>query len=164
MLMISLGNISIPVQLISGSYEIPVCTKRVWGMLKGCKSDEDHEKVCGMLIEGVPLPLYDCRLLVQVYIDSMERLREETGLTLPYYKTEKSPNDVKYTIYTNLDKLAADYANISLYEIDDIPITEYWLILRDAFIYRLSQTEKGREYLKNAYRLTQTEADEDIDI
>lgn len=162
--MISLGNISIPVQLMSGSYEIPVCTKSVWGMLKQCKSDEDHEKVCGMLLEGVPLPLYDCWLLVMVYIDSMERLREETGLILPYYKTEKSPNDVKYTVYTNLDKLAADYANINLYEIDDIPITEYWLILRDAFIHRLSQTEKGREYLKNAYRLTQTEADEDIDV
>ncbi|MDE5859511.1 MAG: hypothetical protein K2H23_03875 [Oscillospiraceae bacterium] len=133
-------------------------------MLKGCKSDENHKKVCGMLLEGVPLPLCECRLLVEMYISSMERLRVETDLTLPYYKTEKSPNDVKYTIYTELDKLAADYANISLYEIDDILITEYWLILRDAFIYRLSQTEKGREYLKNAYRLTQTEADEDIDI
>ena len=162
--MVSLENISIPVQLLSGSYKVPVCTKRVWDMLKGCKSDENHKKVCGMLLEGVPLPLCECRLLVEMYISSMERLRVETDLTLPYYKTEKSPNDVKYTIYTELDKLAADYANISLYEIDDILITEYWLILRDAFIYRLSQTEKGREYLKNAYRLTQTEADEDIDI
>lgn len=162
--MVSLENISIPVQLLSGAYNVPVCTKRVWNMLKGCRSDKDHKKVCGMLLEGVPLPLYDMRLLVKAYICSMERLREETELTLPYYKTEKSPNDVKYTIYTNLDKLAADYANISLYEIDNIPITEYWLILRDAFIHALSQTEKGREYLKNAYRLTQTEADEDIDI
>lgn len=162
--MVTLENISIPVQLMSGTYKIPVCTKRVWDMLRGCKSDADHEKVCGMLLEGVPLPLYDCRVLVQTYIGSMERLRVKTGLIIPYYKTEKSPNDVKYTIYTELDKLAADYANINLYDIDDILITEYWLILRDAFIYRLSQTEKGREYLKNAYRLTQTEADEDIDI
>ncbi len=162
--MVALDNISIPVQLVSGSYIIPVCTKRVWDMLKGCKSNAEHEKVCGMLLEGVPLPLYDCRLLVQVYVSGMEQLREETGLIIPYYKTEKSPNDVKYTIYTELDKLVSDYANINLYEVDDIPITEYWLILRDAFIYRLSQTEKGREYLKNAYRLTQTEADEDIDI
>lgn len=162
--MVALSNINIPVQLMSGTYKIPVCTKRVWDTLKQCSTDTDYEKVCGMLLEGVPLPLYDMRLLVEAYIGSMERLRVKTDLTLPYYKTEKSPNDVKYTIYTELDKLAADYANINLYEIDDILITEYWLILRDAFIYRLSQTEKGREYLKNAYRLTQTEADEDIDI
>ena len=162
--MVSLENISIPVQLMSGTYKVPVCTKKVWDMLRQCNTDVDYERICGMLLEGVPLPLYECRLLVEMYIRSMERLRVETDLTLPYYKTDKSPNDVKYTIYTELDKLAADYANISLYEIDDILITEYWLILRDAFIYRLSQTEKGREYLKNAYRLTQTEADEDIDI
>lgn len=161
--MIVLSNINIPVQLISGIYKIPVCTKKVWDMLRQCNTDSDYEKICGMLIEGIPLPLYECRLFVETYIDSMERLRVETDLTLPYYKTEKSPNDVKYTIYTELDKLVSDYSNISLYEIDDILITEYWLILRDAFIYRLSQTEKGREYLKNAYRLTQTEADEDID-
>ena len=162
--MVSLENISIPVTLMSGTYKIHVCTKRVWDMLKGCRSDADHEKVCGMLLEGVPLPLYEQRLLVQTYIKSMKRLRAEAELTLPYYKTEKSDDDVKYTIYTEFDKLAADYANINLYEIDDIPITEYWLILRDAFIYALSKTEKGREYLNNAYRLTQTEADEDIDI
>ena len=162
--MVSLENISIPVTLMSGTYKIPVCTKRVWDMLKGCRSDADHERVCGMLLEGVPLPLYEQRLLVQIYVKSMNRLRAEAELTLPYYKTDKSDDDVKYTIYTEFDKLAADYANVNLYEIDDIPITEYWLILRDAFIYALSKTEKGREYLKNAYRLTQTEADEDIKI
>lgn len=162
--MVRLGNVSIPIQLLSGTYRVPVCTKKVWGMLKQCKTEAGFEKVCGMLLEGVPLPLHDQRLLVSAYESGMERLREETELVLPYYKTEKSPNDVKYTVYTELDKLVCDYANMSIYEIDDIPILEYWILLRDAFIHALSKTEKGREYLKNAYRLTQTEADENINI
>ena len=162
--MVALDNISIPVQLLSGAYNVPACTKKVWNMLKQCRTDADHEKVCGMLLEGVPLPLYDMRLLVSAYESGMEHLREEAELVLPYYKTEKSPNDVKYTVYTELDRLVSEYANMSIYEIDDIPILEYWLLLRDAFIHALSQTEKGREYLKNAYRLTQTEADENINI
>ncbi|MCM1328369.1 MAG: hypothetical protein NC253_02925 [Ruminococcus sp.] len=161
--MVYLSGITVPVQLMSGLYKIPVCTKRVWDELKGCRTDGDYERACGTLLEGVPLPLYECRVLVHSYIGNMERLWEEAGLTIPYYKTEKSPNDVKYTVYTELDKLVSDYANMSLYEIDDIPVTEYRLILRDAFIYKLSQTEKGREYLKNAYRLTQTEADENLE-
>lgn len=162
--MVALCNISIPIRLLSGTYSVPVCTKRVWGMLKQCRTDADHEKVCKMLLEGVPLPLHDQKLLVSAYESGMERLREEAELTLPYYKTKKSADDVKYTVYTELDKLAADYANMTIYEIDSILITEYWLILRDAFIHALSRTEKGRKYLKNAYRLTQTEADENINI
>lgn len=162
--MFALCNINIPVRLLSGAYNVPVCTKRIWDMLKQCRTDADYEKVCGTLLEGVPLPLYDQRLLVSAYESGMERLREETELVLPYYKTEKSPNDVKYTVYTELDRLVCDYANMSIYEIDDIPILEYWLLMRDAFIHALSKTEKGREYLKNAYRLTQTEADENINI
>lgn len=145
--MVALRNVTIPVQLLSGRYTVPVCTKGVWDMLKLCRTDADFEKVCGALLEGVPLPLYDCRLLVSAYENGMEQLREETGLILPYYKMETSKNDVKYTVYTSLDKLAADYANIDLYAIDGIPITEYWLILRDAFIHNLSQTQKGRVIL-----------------
>ncbi|MGN0162671.1 MAG: hypothetical protein ACI4EA_03675 [Candidatus Ornithomonoglobus sp.] len=38
-----------------------------------------------------------------------------------------------------------------------LEFTEYYSYRRDAFISRLNQTEKGREYLDNAYRLEQTE-------
>lgn len=36
---------------------------------------------------------------------------------------------------------------------------DYLVLRRDAFIYRMSQTEKGEEYLNNAYRLEQTTPD-----
>jgi hypothetical protein len=36
---------------------------------------------------------------------------------------------------------------------------DYLIYRRDAFIYRMSQTEKGEEYLNNAWRLEQTKPD-----
>lgn len=38
---------------------------------------------------------------------------------------------------------------------------DYLLYRRDAFIYKMSQTEKGEEYLNNAWRLEQTAPDRD---
>lgn len=36
---------------------------------------------------------------------------------------------------------------------------KYLTWLRDAYIYNLNQTEDGREYLKNAWRMEQTAPD-----
>lgn len=55
----------------------------------------------------------------------------------------------------------ADYLNISLYDVEDMDYYDYLLIRRDAIITKLRQTEKGQEYLDNAYRLTLTEPDRD---
>ena len=44
-------------------------------------------------------------------------------------------------------------------EVDNLDIVVYLSYRRDAFIYKMSQTEKGREYLSNAYRLDQTTPD-----
>jgi len=38
-------------------------------------------------------------------------------------------------------------------------VFEYWLLLRDAVIYNHMQTEEGREYLDNCFRMGQTEPD-----
>ena len=38
---------------------------------------------------------------------------------------------------------------------------DYLRYRRDAFIYRMNQTEKGREYLDNAWRLEQVKPDRD---
>ena len=43
--------------------------------------------------------------------------------------------------------------------LDDLDIFEYWLLLRDAVVYNFMQTEEGREYLENCYRMGQTEPD-----
>lgn len=44
-------------------------------------------------------------------------------------------------------------------EVDQLDYIDYLQYRRDAFIYRMSQTEKGQEYLDNAYRLEQIKPD-----
>ncbi len=44
-------------------------------------------------------------------------------------------------------------------EIEELDYLDYLMYRRDAFIYRMSQTEKGEKYLDNAWRLEQTEPD-----
>lgn len=44
-------------------------------------------------------------------------------------------------------------------EVEELNYLDYLRYRRDAFIYRMSQTEDGQKYLDNAYRLEQTEPD-----
>ena len=44
-------------------------------------------------------------------------------------------------------------------EVDELNYLDYLRYRRDAFIYHMSQTEKGQEYLDKAYRLEQTKPD-----
>lgn len=53
----------------------------------------------------------------------------------------------------------ADYAGISLPEVGALDYIQYLSWRRDAYIHRLEQTAEGREYLKNAWRMTQTKPD-----
>jgi hypothetical protein len=46
-----------------------------------------------------------------------------------------------------------------LKEVEALDYLTYLTWRRDAFIYRWSQTEKGREYLDNAWRMEQTKPD-----
>lgn len=151
----------IPIQLASGIINVPICSKTVWEQLCICKS---ADIACGMLVKDIPQNLPDKLVLVQAYKDSVLKIKEDLQLNIPYYPCKVDKDDIKYTIYTYPDKMVSDYAGLSIYDVDNISILEYWLLLRDAFIYKLAQTKDGREYLNNAYRLTQTEADEDIDV
>lgn len=63
----------------------------------------------------------------------------------------------KYNVTTYWEHMVSVYANISLFDVEKLDIFEYWRIVRDAFIYTFNKTEKGQEYLDNAYRITQTE-------
>lgn len=165
--MLDLGLKDITVQLMCGEVKVPVCTKAVWDKIRIYDgSDKAAVQIGGMLLEkdSMPLDLCDMKLLATVYKETMEYVRKQTGLDIPYYPVKKEKNEVKYSAYTTQDKLVADYANMNIYDIDNIPIIDYWLLERDAFISALSKTEAGVEYLNNAYRITQTEADEDLEI
>ena len=48
---------------------------------------------------------------------------------------------------------------ISIPEVNELNWIDFLRYRRDAFIYNMNQTEKGREYLDNAYRLEQVDPD-----
>lgn len=58
---------------------------------------------------------------------------------------------------TYWEHLVSEYSGLNLLEIEDLDIVDYMTLRRDAFIVKMSQTEKGKKYLDNAYRLEQTE-------
>lgn len=53
----------------------------------------------------------------------------------------------------------ADYAHISLFEVDELCYYTYRVLLRDGLIHMANQTAGGREYLDTCWILEQTEPD-----
>ena len=56
-------------------------------------------------------------------------------------------------------QLVAEYTGLTLYDVRELDYIDYLLLRRDAFIHKMNQTEKGREYLDNAWRMEQTQPD-----
>lgn len=48
---------------------------------------------------------------------------------------------------------------MSLLQVSELDFLQYLVWRRDAFIYSLSRTEAGQEYLDNAWRMEQTAPD-----
>lgn len=64
-----------------------------------------------------------------------------------------------YTVVTTWEHLVSQYTGLNILEVERLDYIDYLTFRRDAFIYTLNQTEKGREYLDNAYRLEQVKPD-----
>lgn len=56
-------------------------------------------------------------------------------------------------------RMVSEYSGLDFHQVGQLDYGTYLLWLRDAYIHRLSQTEEGREYLDDAWRLEQTKAD-----
>jgi hypothetical protein len=56
-------------------------------------------------------------------------------------------------------KYVGDYAGVSIRDVLELSILEFYLLLHDAVVWNLSQTEEGRKYLDRAWTLRQTEPD-----
>jgi hypothetical protein len=54
-------------------------------------------------------------------------------------------------------KYVGEYAGISIRDVLELSILEFYLLLHDAVVWNLSQTEEGRRYLDRAWTLRQTE-------
>lgn len=55
--------------------------------------------------------------------------------------------------------MVSDYTGLTMPQVEQCDYDTYLALRRDAYIYRLEQTEAGREYLDNAWRMEQTEPD-----
>jgi hypothetical protein len=53
----------------------------------------------------------------------------------------------------------SEYTGLNFHQVRQLEYVKYLTWLRDAYIYSLNQTEAGREYLDNAYRMEQTAPD-----
>ena len=78
---------------------------------------------------------------------------------LPWYPSGDTKGNYEYNIPSAWRKLVADYTGLSLEAVGRLDYLRYLALRRDAYIYRLEQSEAGREYLANAWRLTQTKPD-----
>lgn len=55
----------------------------------------------------------------------------------------------------------AKYCGITLFEVFELEVYDFYFLLRDSIIYSYSQSEEGEKYLNDAWRLEQTEGDMD---
>lgn len=80
-------------------------------------------------------------------------------LKMPYYPRQDKKGEIPYTILTRPEKLVMDYCHINIYEVQEMEIDIYLFFLREAMIFENSQTEEGRKYLKDCFRMEQTKPD-----
>lgn len=64
-----------------------------------------------------------------------------------------------YNTATWYKHLVADYTGLDFSQIKKLNYIEYLTYRRDAFISWLNKSEAGQEYLRNAWRMEQTEPD-----
>lgn len=65
----------------------------------------------------------------------------------------------KYSTTSWWAHLVAGYTGLTFLEVRALNYVQYLTWRRDAFIHWLSQSEKGQEYLDNAWRMEQTKPD-----
>ena len=65
----------------------------------------------------------------------------------------------QYSSATWYKNLVAGYTGLNFHQIQQLGYVEYLTYRRDAFITKLNGSEEGREYLRNAWRMEQTEPD-----
>lgn len=56
-------------------------------------------------------------------------------------------------------RLVAEYTGLNFHQVGALDYGTYLLWLRDAYIYMMNQTEAGREYLDDCWRMQQTKPD-----
>ena len=90
-----------------------------------------------------------------------QRCEKGKKLTLPYYPYSQGSTEhsYQYEVGSFWYQLVSDYTGLDFIQIGELNFLQYLTWRRDAYIRRFEQTEEGREYLDNAWRMEQTEPD-----
>ena len=80
-------------------------------------------------------------------------------LIIPPFLFEDSEGEIKEPISTLDLKYVGDYAGVNIREVEELNVLEFYLLLHDAVVWNLSQTEEGRKRLNKGWTLRQTEPD-----
>lgn len=88
-----------------------------------------------------------------------QKHEQRPKLRIPCQKYGTSADTVHYTIHTLADKLTADYAGVSVFDVPELDYVDYLILRHDAIIYKHMQTESGREYLQKCWEQEQTDID-----
>lgn len=78
---------------------------------------------------------------------------------LPDITADEDEGNYSYAQNTTYEKLVADYANMTLPDVMKLNYVDFLILRREAYIYNLSKTKKGREKLEEAYCMEQTQPD-----
>lgn len=56
-------------------------------------------------------------------------------------------------------KYISDYSGLNFAECLELDCYTYKILVRDAFVYKMKQSDKGKEYLEDCWLINQTEPD-----
>lgn len=80
------------------------------------------------------------------------------GVEIPYLPDNEPPQPWLERGTTDI-RMVSKYTGLNFNEVIQLDCITYKMLMRDAFIEQMSQSEDGREYLHSAWLLTQTEPD-----
>lgn len=85
--------------------------------------------------------------------------RAPGGINIPTLPVRQGKEEPYIQTETDDLHLIAEYTKMSFSELMQLDCITFKMLLRDAFISKMRQTEEGREYLEDCWLITQTEPD-----
>lgn len=85
--------------------------------------------------------------------------RTPGGIEIPTLPVSQGKDEPYIMTETDDLHLISEYTGMSFAELMAVDCLTFKMLLRDAFINRMRQTEEGREYLENCWLIKQTEPD-----
>lgn len=119
-----------------------------------------HSKCLGIiekyaLTELPPLTETTSDIFVKIWLEKMSEYRQNNMdfMCVPEktdFSYSKKDKDA-FPVITIAEHVVYEHTGLNFADQLELPITEYWLLLADALKMKMSETEKGREYLRECY-------------